>query len=63
MKTHLIDNLESFGIWSDDYERFLDKRSRAISRELNRRIIAREVDKQGQVLTASDVEEEATSFA
>ena len=28
MKTHLIDDLEEFGIWSDDYEQFLTMRSK-----------------------------------
>ena len=62
MKTHLIDDLEAFGIWTDDYEQFLDKRSRAISRELKKRLTSRDVDKQGQVSTANDVEEEVASF-
>jgi hypothetical protein len=62
MKTHLIDDLENFGIWSDDYDQFLTMRSRAISRELKRRITSREIDKLGQVSTANDLEEEVTSF-
>jgi hypothetical protein len=62
MKTHLIDDFDSFGIWSDGYDEFLAMRSKAISRELKKRMIVREVDKQGQVSTASDFEEEAASF-
>lgn len=62
MKTHFIDDLEDFGIWSDNYEQFVDKRSRAISRELRKRLVSRDIDKQGQVSTANDVEEEAASF-
>ena len=62
MKTHLIDDLDSFGVWSDDYEEFLTMRSRAISRELKKRVMPREIDKQGQVSTANDLEEEVASF-
>ena len=62
MKTHLIENLENFGIWSDDYESFLTMRAKAISRELKKRIIVRDIDKQGQTHTANDVEEELASF-
>lgn len=62
MKTHLIDDFDGFGIWSDDYADFLTMRSKAISRELRKRIIARDIDTLGQAPTASDLEEEAASF-
>lgn len=62
MKTHLIEDLDEFGIWTDDYDVFLTMRSKAISRELRKRIITRDIDKQGQVSTANDLEEEAASF-
>ena len=62
MKTHLIDDLEEFGIWSDDYEQFLTMRSKVISRELKKRMISREIDRQGQVSTANDLEEELVTF-
>ncbi|MCY4491940.1 MAG: DUF262 domain-containing protein [Thaumarchaeota archaeon] len=39
MKTHLIHDLEEFGIWSDDYQKFLDKRANALSAEIKKRII------------------------
>jgi len=45
MKSHLIENLDTFGIWNDDYEAFLKKRANAVSRELKKRIIEQEVDK------------------
>ena len=38
MRTHLITNLDTFGIWSDDYETFLDKRGRKVINELNKRL-------------------------
>lgn len=62
MKTHLIEDLDGFGIWSDDYEKFSTLRAKAISRELKKRIMSREIDKQGQVSTANDLEEEAANF-
>jgi hypothetical protein len=39
MKTHLIDDLQEFGVWHDDYEKFLEKRSQRITEELKRRIV------------------------
>jgi len=35
MKTHLIDDIEDFGIWEDDYEKFFKNRLSCISRELS----------------------------
>lgn len=39
MKTHLIDDLGDFGIWDDDFDRFLKHRAEAVSREIERRMI------------------------
>lgn len=39
METHLISDLDAFGIWDDNYEDFFNKRIEKISAELNRRII------------------------
>ncbi|MFE3897597.1 MULTISPECIES: DUF262 domain-containing protein [unclassified Priestia] len=39
MKTHLIDDLTTYGIWNDDYDVFFDLRAEKISRELEKRII------------------------
>jgi len=38
MKTHLIDDLADFGVWNDDYDRFLDKRSHRLLEEINKRL-------------------------
>ena len=62
MKTHLINNIASFGIWDDDYDIFLQKRAEAVSAELKKRLIERRVDTQGQALRDDDVEEEMTTF-
>lgn len=39
MNTHLIDDLDAFGIWDDDYDKFFDMRAEKISNELSKRII------------------------
>lgn len=62
MKTHLITDLNEFGVWSDDYDLFLDKRASAISRELQKRIIPRYIDEHGQLFRSDDLEEEMASF-
>ena len=41
MKTHLIGDLAKFGIWNDDYDTFIQKRAEIISKEIEKRIIAR----------------------
>jgi hypothetical protein len=38
MKTHLIDDLDDFGVWENYYEKFLEKRSEKIVEELRKRI-------------------------
>jgi len=38
VKTHLISDLDEFGVWNDDYERFLNKRGEKIVNELRKRI-------------------------
>ncbi|WP_294200655.1 DUF262 domain-containing protein, partial [uncultured Chryseobacterium sp.] len=45
MKTHLIDDLDAFGILENDYDKFFEKRSEMISNELKKRIIEQEEDK------------------
>jgi hypothetical protein len=58
MKSHLIDDLDNFGIWEDNYEIFLNKRASAISRELRKKIIERDVDKVPQ----SELEDDETDY-
>jgi len=43
MKTHLIDDLNVYGIWDDDYVAFFDRRAEKISEELGKRIIPQKV--------------------
>ncbi len=46
MKTHLID-LDAFGVWEDDYERFFRERCKLISRKLRAWIPKRPIDAVG----------------
>jgi hypothetical protein len=58
MRTHLIDDLEAFGIWENNYDKFFDKRAKAVSDFLTNRIILQDVDKQEkQKKIIDDIEE------
>lgn len=37
MKTHLIDDLDEFGVWADDYLEFIEKRGNRVLTELQGR--------------------------
>ena len=41
MKTHLIYDLDEFGILSDDYQLFMEKRANALSAEIEKRLISK----------------------
>lgn len=56
MRTHLIDDLGSFGIWEDDYEKFFNARAKLISREIEERIVKQEVDTSKQLNLEDDSE-------
>ena len=38
MKTHLIDDLDAYGIWNDDYETFIERRGGRVLEELGKRL-------------------------
>lgn len=38
MNSHLIDDLDEFGIWDDDYDRFIEQRAKKVLAELNSRL-------------------------
>ncbi|MGE3468517.1 MAG: DUF1524 domain-containing protein, partial [Pyrinomonadaceae bacterium] len=44
MKSHLITDLEKFGVWTNDYDAFLKQRAKAVSTALKRRLIDQEID-------------------
>ena len=56
MRTHLID-ADKFGVWDNDYDRFLRQRCGAIARELSSKVIRRDVDAHGQIPALDDFEE------
>ncbi|MDD3503020.1 MAG: DUF262 domain-containing protein [Eubacteriales bacterium] len=61
MKTHLINDLEDFGVWENNYDTFFDKRAEAISEEIMKRIIPHQADRIGESVSeevASAVEME-----
>lgn len=57
MKTHLIDNLDEFGIWEDDYDQFFEKRAEIISQEIHKRIIIQKVG----IVVEDTIDEVATT--
>ncbi|MDE0512161.1 MAG: DUF262 domain-containing protein [Gammaproteobacteria bacterium] len=60
MKTHLIDDLEEFGIWDDDYGAFFRKRAERVSKEIDKRIIKQKIDSKEQPELKDDYEQEGT---
>ena len=44
MKTHLIGDLNDFGIWDNDYNKFFEMRAKYFSNELSKRILSRNLD-------------------
>ena len=58
MKTHLIADIENFGILDNDYDKFFNQRLTAISKELKKRIIEQETDKIYQVENIKDYTDE-----
>jgi hypothetical protein len=62
MASHLINDIDNFGVWSDDYDTFLQMRAKAVSEALKSRIIERRSDTLGQLFQGDDLEEEITAF-
>ena len=56
MKSHLI-RLQSDGVWENDYEKFIRRRCKAISRELVKRVIPQDIDALEQPVHTDDYEE------
>lgn len=57
METHLIE-LDSWGIWDDDYEIFLQKRCERLSDEIKKRLIFCKNDTSYQPIYLDDIEED-----
>ena len=62
MKTHLISDLDEFGIWDDDYDKFFQERAKLVSKEISSRIIKQDIDKKQQEDVFDDYEEDTTSL-
>jgi len=62
MKTHLILDLDRFGVWDDDYDTFIKKRATAISKELKKRIIRQDIDKEIQPEFFDDYDESSAEL-
>lgn len=60
MKSHLINDLDDFGIWDDDYDVFFERRAKLVHKEIEKRIIKQEVDRKSQPEIQDDYEEEST---
>lgn len=58
MKTHLINDLDDFGIWKNDYDTFFNKRAELVSNEICKRIIKQDSDKKQQIDLSNNDEEE-----
>lgn len=58
MKTHLIPDLDAFGIWTDDFETFFEKRAEKVSEELSHRLIPRDIDEKPQADMVDDFVED-----
>ena len=48
MKTHLIGDLDRFGVWENDFDKFIRSRAKWVSRELSKRIIEQETGNEAQ---------------
>jgi len=53
MRTHLI-NIDAYGVLDDDYAKFFDRRCKAFSRELKKRIVEKEIDREKLALPAKE---------
>ena len=53
MRTHLI-KPDTFGVYEDDFDKFFNKRCRAFSLELKKRIIEQEIDSRKSAVQAKD---------
>lgn len=61
METHLIEDLDTFGVFNDDYDAFFKQRASVVSREIEKRIIKQPVDKKEQPNLIYDEEEDGAT--
>ncbi|MCY9696419.1 DUF262 domain-containing protein [Paenibacillus alginolyticus] len=58
MMTHLISDLDEFGVWDNDYDKFFEARALEVSKELQKRIIPQDIDKTHSVVLLDEVVED-----
>ena len=58
MQTHLISDIDGFGVLEDDYDKFLKQRAKAVSKELSKKVIQNRMDGERQP-NLDDYEENA----
>src|SRR3989344_7037651 len=58
MKTHLITDLDKFGVWTDNYHSFFEKRGKIVSKEIEKRIIKQVIDEKPQADLADVISED-----
>jgi len=59
MNTHLILDLDNFGVRTDNYGRFVQERAKAVSTELKNRIIPQDLDREPQPALLDDYDTES----
>lgn len=62
MKSHLIDDMDKFGVWENDFERFIDERANLVSKKLQERILPKETDQQFELDYDENIDFEINSF-
>lgn len=62
MTSHLIECLDSYGVWSDNFDLFLKKRAETVSEAIQKRIIKQDVDSSGQLVLVNDYEEDVAVY-
>jgi len=58
MKTHLITDLDKFGVWSNNYHSFFEKRGEIVSKEIEKRVIKQTIDEKPQADLADEALED-----
>lgn len=59
MKTHLINDLDKYGVWTNDYTLFIRRRAEAVSKEIIKRLIKQDIDEKQQPDLSDDYSEES----
>ncbi|PIR58370.1 MAG: hypothetical protein COU70_01200 [Parcubacteria group bacterium CG10_big_fil_rev_8_21_14_0_10_35_15] len=59
MKTHLITDLDKFGVWANNYHSFFEKRGEVVSKEIEKRIIKQTIDEKPQADLTDEISEES----